>query len=35
MSERESAETAEGEEVIPVAEESLQVGKRTVNRGTT
>ena len=33
-SERKSAETAEGEEVIPLAEESLQVGKRTVNRGT-
>ncbi len=25
----------EGEEVIPLAEEELQVGKRTVNRGTT
>jgi uncharacterized protein (TIGR02271 family) len=30
-----SEEAAEGEEVIPLAEESLQVGKRTVNRGTT
>ena len=27
--------TAEGEEVIPVAEERLRVGKRDVNRGTT
>lgn len=27
--------TTEGEEVIPLAEEKLQVGKRTVNRGTT
>jgi len=28
-------ETVEDEEVIPLAEESLQVGKRTINRGTT
>jgi uncharacterized protein (TIGR02271 family) len=28
-------ETAKGEEVIQLAEEELQVGKRTVNRGTT
>ena len=32
---RAAAGTAESEEVIPLAEEELQVGKRTVNRGTT
>jgi len=28
-------ETEKGEQVIPLSEEELQVGKRTVNRGTT
>jgi len=32
---REEESTEEGEEVIPLAEEELRVGKRVVNRGTT
>ena len=32
---RAARETTESEEVIPLAEEELQIGKRTVNRGTT